>query len=589
MGTIRGHRRLYTWPSDPVMPEQENFPTATVGDASLTVNSTVKNNNEAVDRQIKSISGFNRHQDTDFTLNARPWTVNTWASSEQYGEVHQKYQNYGNDSADQIFEVGDNTFIDGIEASDIAQGEAGDCWFLSSLCSFANYINERGGADNALLERVIQKKQNEILAKNGAYQFQFYRMGEWNKVLIDEQLPLKIFKKRLATGRYRRGVTFDPANVEDYWALLLEKAFAKFVGGYMQLEGGFPRCAVTHLSGGITTADDIDCATITKQIKEDNIFKYLESIEETSLVVVSNHDNDSDGEDMGLIAGHAYSVEDFEELRNSAGTVLQRLVLLRNPWGEGEWLGDYSDDWFESNRSEFLSKYVLDEEQLEKFGEVSGDLKENTNDGKFWMSWDDFLSEFESLSVCHLDDPSEMERRAVGTFSYGQNGNSPTDKDALAVEYLDPKKHVQVRLTVKTGGLIKFQLLLDSPMKPRRKNKELDQKLVFVAVHEAPAAGGPVAYIAGTTMTKLQLYEADLIQPRLPIIPKENEFKGYRFENYDFNGWVYDFVPGEYVIVLASCPSRSCGSIDQVADCNYVFRARSQHGRQQAAFELASI
>lgn len=63
-------------------------------------------------------------------------------------------------------------------------------------------------------------------------------------------------------------------------------------------------------------------------------------------------------------------------------------------------------------------------------------------------------------------------------------------------------------------------------MKPRRKNKELDQKLVFVAVHEAPAAGGPAAYIAGTTMTKLQLYEADLIQPRLPIIPKENEFKG---------------------------------------------------------------
>ena len=61
-------------------------------------------------------------------------------------------------------------------------------------------------------------------------------------------------------------------------------------------------------------------------------------------------------------------------------------------------------------------------------------------------------------------------------------------------------------------------------MKPRRNNKELDHKLVFVAVHEANANS------AGTPMTKLQLYEADLIQPRLPIIPKENEFKGRVFE-----------------------------------------------------------
>ena len=36
-------------------------------------------------------------------------------------------------------------------------------------------------------------------------------------------------------------MTFDPDFVEDYWALLLEKAFAKFVGGYMKLEGGHPR------------------------------------------------------------------------------------------------------------------------------------------------------------------------------------------------------------------------------------------------------------------------------------------------------------------------------------------------------------
>ena len=39
----------------------------------------------------------------------------------------------------------------------------------------------------------------------------------------------------------------------------------------------------------------------------------MEQIEDTSLIVVSNYDNDSpQNYALGLIAGHAYSVEDFE-------------------------------------------------------------------------------------------------------------------------------------------------------------------------------------------------------------------------------------------------------------------------------------
>ena len=48
------------------------------------------------------------------------------------------------------------------------------------------------------------------------------------------------------------------------------------------------------------------------KVKKRNIFDYLESIEKDSLVAASNMDNDPYAEDNGLIAGHAYSVEDFE-------------------------------------------------------------------------------------------------------------------------------------------------------------------------------------------------------------------------------------------------------------------------------------
>lgn len=102
---------------------------------------------------MKAVNGAKKFNDTEFLLS-------------------DKVKNYGNDTADQIFEVNlhdkanGRHFIDDIEASDIAQGEAGDCWFLSSLCSFANLIdrdwdmNHETWPDDApdLLQNIVQGK-----------------------------------------------------------------------------------------------------------------------------------------------------------------------------------------------------------------------------------------------------------------------------------------------------------------------------------------------------------------------------------------------------------------------------------------------
>lgn len=40
---------------------------------------------------------------------------------------------------------------------------------------------------------------------------------------------------------------------------------------------------------------------------------------------------------LGLVSGHAYSVIDVV---HSHG---YKLIKLRNPWGRGEWEGDWSD------------------------------------------------------------------------------------------------------------------------------------------------------------------------------------------------------------------------------------------------------
>ena len=45
-----------------------------------------------------------------------------------------------------------------INPADIVQGPAGDCWFISSLCSFANYVVRTG--KTTLLDKIMQKADN---------------------------------------------------------------------------------------------------------------------------------------------------------------------------------------------------------------------------------------------------------------------------------------------------------------------------------------------------------------------------------------------------------------------------------------------
>lgn len=85
----------------------------------------------------------------------------------------------------------------------------------------------------------------------------------------------------------------------------------------------------------------------------------------------------------GLITGHAYTISKVIEI---AG---HKLIRLRNPWGnDEEWKGAWSDnsrDWFK-----------LSESQKKEIGFKKG------SDGEFWMSFEDFLKNWDELEMCHL-------------------------------------------------------------------------------------------------------------------------------------------------------------------------------------------
>ena len=91
--------------------------------------------------------------------------------------------------------------------------------------------------------------------------------------------------------------------------------------------------------------------------------------------------------------GHAYSI--ITVLKTKEGV---QLLKIRNPWGQFEWNGDFSDG-HKTWTKEIVSQVrpVFDQ-----------------NDGSFWMSFKDFTKNFKLLNVCKVGDYPEI--RVKGEF-----------------------------------------------------------------------------------------------------------------------------------------------------------------------------
>ncbi|RWS16665.1 Calpain-1 catalytic subunit-like protein [Dinothrombium tinctorium] len=94
-----------------------------------------------------------------------------------------------------------------------------------------------------LLDRVVPPDQTfGPNSYSGIFRFRFWKFGEWTEVVIDDRLPT--YKGRLLFLR-----SVDPT---EFWAALLEKAYAKFYGSYeTYLKNCFTAQTLQDLTGGI--------------------------------------------------------------------------------------------------------------------------------------------------------------------------------------------------------------------------------------------------------------------------------------------------------------------------------------------------
>lgn len=91
---------------------------------------------------------------------------------------------------------------------------SGDCWVLSAIACLTSPDHRE------LFRRVVPADQGfQDGWYAGIFRFNFWHFGKWIEVVVDDRLPT-----------YRDQLVFIHSNqTNEFWAALLEKAYAKYV------------------------------------------------------------------------------------------------------------------------------------------------------------------------------------------------------------------------------------------------------------------------------------------------------------------------------------------------------------------------
>ncbi|XP_042333356.1 calpain-9 isoform X1 [Sceloporus undulatus] len=353
--------------------------------------------------------------------------------------------------------VKDPEFIlGGATRTDICQGDLGDCWLLAAIASLT--LNEK------TLARVVPQDQNFGPGYAGIFHFQFWQHNEWLDIVVDDRLPT--FKDRL--------VFLHSEDHNEFWSALLEKAYAKLNGSYEALKGGSTIEAMEDFTGGVGEMYEVKKAP-------ENLYEILEKALKRGSMVGCSIDTRSAAETeartpYGLIKGHAYSVTGIDEVNYQGQKV--KLIRIRNPWGQVEWNGAWSD-----NSPEWHSVSPSEKKRL---------YQTALDDGEFWMKFEDFQTHFDKVEICNLtpdaleDNVTHKWEVTVHQGSWVRGATAGGCRNFIETFWTNPQ--VKLQLTEKDDGKDGCTFLAALMQKDRRKLKKLGAEMLTIgyAIYESP-------------------------------------------------------------------------------------------------------
>ncbi|KAL4426447.1 hypothetical protein ABPG74_012948 [Tetrahymena malaccensis] len=322
-----------------------------------------------------------------------------------------------------------------ISVKDTVQGWIANCYFIASLTCIAQYpqlvkklFNHIQGNQNQQSNdfQTGQDQQDSSPQnnKNTCYSVNMCIDGQWQTVLIDDNLPCRKNDSDPIFCKFSN-------DTKAYWPCLLEKAYAKFKGCYSNIEGGKNKNgssdAVVDMTGAPSRHVPFKNSNkdeIWKMIHEGKQKGYLfttmlkDEIEENQVdqqdqqLQQSNSNASLDGQakQNGLISNHAYSILETDEIDDI------KILKLKNPWGKTEWNGKWSDQCTLTWTDKLKEKHKL----------------EVANDGIFWMSFCDYFENFCSLCISYVNI-----NYFYSSLSFENNQKSEKKVNVYTVQQLD--------------------------------------------------------------------------------------------------------------------------------------------------------
>ncbi|XP_076150665.1 calpain-10 [Alosa pseudoharengus] len=259
------------------------------------------------------------------------------------------------------------------------QGILGDCWLL---CACTMLLKNKD-----LMDQVLPAGQPQWGEQgySGRFLLHFWQRGAWVEVQVDDRLPC--IDNKLCFSQCLCPSAF--------WVALLEKAYAKLHGSYEALWAGQVCEALVDLSGGVAERWSLRHSTGVGEQEEEREdrgdappparrrkeLKLPQAVKEGCAISCSLHNNTGGVSEQWQY--HAMSVLEWRDVQTVAGET-ECLLRIRNPWGRRCWSGAWAENgtgW----------------KTLEPACAL--DLLSRTQQGEFWVNMEEFLKEFDEVTV----------------------------------------------------------------------------------------------------------------------------------------------------------------------------------------------
>ena len=229
-------------------------------------------------------------------------------------------------------------FVDGAKPGDVQQGQIGNCYFPAAVASLAQ-------SNPDLLQKMVKANGD------GTYTVTF-KERDWatgRSKDVEVKVDGDLYARSYGGPLYGHSSNSSEPTKMEMWYPIVEKAYAQWKGSYDAIGNGGSSADVfedfTGAQGRSTNAAG----------NPDSVWRTITTaLDAKKPVAAGTHDDGGpvNYANTGVFGDHAYSILGYEKV----GT--DRILIIRNPWGESEPAGNGANDGvFKLKLEEFQKLY----------------------------------------------------------------------------------------------------------------------------------------------------------------------------------------------------------------------------------------